>query len=131
MGSVMSLAGRSILVVEDDALIAIGLKELFEAEDARVSLSSNSKHALQLVERFGFSAAVLDCHPVDADYAELRRALCGHGIPFMFYTGYDDVDEGHSRAPLVTKPASAVVLIATVAQLLKASSCDDRVALRP
>ena len=36
----------------------------------------------------------------------------------MFYTGYDDLDGRRSGVPVVTKPASGLVLVATVIQLL-------------
>ena len=83
MGSSARLCGRSVLVVEDEALIAIGLKELFEAE---------------------VNAAGPDA------------------IAFIYYTGYDDVDERSPGPPVVAKPASGEVLITTIAQLLNLPS---------
>ena len=39
------LVGRSVLVVEDEPLIALGLKELFEAEGANVYVASTPTEA--------------------------------------------------------------------------------------
>ena len=41
MRSSTTLVGRSILVVEDEAMIAFGLKDLFEAEGANVHIASS------------------------------------------------------------------------------------------
>jgi DNA-binding response OmpR family regulator len=118
MGITSRLSGRSILVTEDEILIALELSELFEAQGAKVSIASTPAHALHLVEQLVFSAAVLDCGPGESNDAELCRALGVYGVPFMFYTGYDDLDGRPSGAPVVTKPASGLVLVDTVIQLL-------------
>jgi CheY-like chemotaxis protein len=122
MGSSTTLVGRSILVVEDEAVIAFGLKELFEAEGANVHIASTPNDALSLADDLVISAAVIDFGSRGDDNGGLCRTLRAYGIPFMYYTGYDDIDEGRSGAPVVTKPASAQTLIATIAQLLAAPS---------
>jgi CheY-like chemotaxis protein len=120
MGSSTSLVGRSILVVEDEAMIALGLKELFEAEGANVHIAPSPDDALKLADDLVISAAVVDFGSSTDDNDRLCRTLRAYGIPFMYYTGYDDVEEGRWGVPVVTKPASAHVLIATLAQLLLA-----------
>jgi DNA-binding response OmpR family regulator len=118
MRSSARLCGRSVLVVEDEALIAIGLKELFEAEGADVHIASTPQDALRLVDEIAFSAAVLDFGSAGDDKAPLCRALRAHDVAFMYYTGYDDVDEGSAGPPVVAKPATGDVLIRTIARLL-------------
>ena len=98
-------------------MIAFGLKELFEAEGANVHIASSPDDALSLADDLVISAAVIDFGS-SADDWRLCRTLRAYGIPFMYYTGYDDVEEGRWSAPVITKPASAQVLIATLAQLL-------------
>jgi len=122
MGSGARLCGRSVLVVEDEALIALGLKELFEAEGADVHIASTPQDALRLVDEVAFSAAVLDFGSAGDDKAPLCRALRASGVAFMYYTGYDDLDEGSSGPPVVAKPATGEVLITTIARLLKLPS---------
>ena len=122
MGSTARLSGRSVLVVEDESLIAIGLKELFETEGAIVDLASTPHDALRLVDEVVFSAAVLDFGSAGDDTAPLCRALRACSIPFMYYTGYDDLDERSSGPPVLAKPASAEALITTIAQLLNLPS---------
>jgi DNA-binding response OmpR family regulator len=118
MGSSARLCGRSVLVVEDEALIALGLKELFEAEGADVRIASTPQDALRLVDEVVFSAAVLDFGSAGDDKAPLCRALHASGVAFMYYTGYDDLDETSSGPPVVAKPATGEVLITTIARLL-------------
>ena len=119
-----------MLVVEDEALIAIGLKELFEAEGADVHIASTPQDALRLVDEVAFSAAVLDFGSAGDDKAPLCGALRASGVAFMYYTGYDDVDEGPSGPPVVAKPATGDVLIATIAQLLDLPSQSNTPARR-
>ena len=99
-------------------MIALGLKELFEAEGANVHIAPSPDDALKLADDLVISAAVVDFGSSADDNDRLCRTLQAYGIPFMYYTGYDDVEEGRWGAPVVTKPASADVLIATLAQLL-------------
>ena len=60
MGSFKPFSGRSILVLENEALISQSLKELFEAEGADVHLASTPNEALRLADEIVLSAAVLD-----------------------------------------------------------------------
>ena len=103
-------------------MIAFGLKDLFEAEGANVHIASSPSDALSLADDLVISAAVIDFGSSHDDNDRLCPTLRAYGIPFMYYTGYDDIDEGRSGAPVVTKPASAQTLIATVAQLLAVPS---------
>ena len=66
------------------------------------------------------SAAILDFGSRGDASAPLCRTLRAYGIPFMFYTGYDDLNERSVGVPVVTKPASAVTLIGTITNLLNA-----------
>jgi DNA-binding response OmpR family regulator len=118
MESIKPLAGCSILVVEDETLIAYGLKDLFEAEGADVHLASTPSEALRLADEFVFSAAVLDFDSNGDESARVGLTLRAYGIPHMYYTGYDDLKET-SGAPLLTKPADERTLIATMMQLLR------------
>jgi CheY-like chemotaxis protein len=48
MGSATLLAGRSILIVDDEPLIALHLKELFESEGAKVFIAASPARARSL-----------------------------------------------------------------------------------
>ena len=54
------LQGRSILIVEDEPLIAMEIVRAFESAGARVLKTSTLREALVVVEDDDLSAAVLD-----------------------------------------------------------------------
>jgi DNA-binding response OmpR family regulator len=92
MRSTARLSARSVLVVEDEPLIALGLKELFEDEGAKVDIACTPKDALRLVNEVAFSAGVLDFGSAGDVKAPLCGALRARAIPFIYYTGYADLD---------------------------------------
>ena len=55
-----SLAGRSILIVEDEPLIALDIAAEFEKVGAQVVQTATLKEALHLIEADGLSAAILE-----------------------------------------------------------------------
>ena len=118
MGSFGRLSGRSILVVEDEPLIAIGLKVLLEDEGADVEIASNPGDALRLADETSLFGGHSRFRLGGQRNAPLCRVLRAYAIPFMFYTGYHDVHESLSGPPIVTKPGSSEKLIATIAGLL-------------
>lgn len=119
MGTSTGLVGRSVLIVENEPLIALELKELFEAEGANVHLASTVTDASCLIKQATLSAAVLDLGVIgDDDTTQLCRTLRAYSIPFMYYTGLDGLDEKSLGAPILSKPASAVALITTIKELL-------------
>jgi hypothetical protein len=71
-----------------------------------------------LAEMPGLDAVVLDFGSRGDVDAPLCRTLRAYGIPFMYYTGYDDLNERSAGAPVVTKPASALTLITTISGLV-------------
>jgi DNA-binding response OmpR family regulator len=118
MGNTARLVGCAILIVEDEPVIALELRKLFEAEGATVHMASAPATALRLVDDAAISAAMLDFAPRGGDIAPLCKTLRARGIPFMYYTGFDDLDEKSLGAPVVTKPASAEVLVTSLERLL-------------
>jgi len=108
-----SLNGRVVLIVQRSWVIASALARAFEANGARVLLSTNPSSGLALVSHPLLSAAVLD-----SNSRELCNQLEARGIPFLFYTARDRIDGGCVRAPIVRKPASPATVIEGVQQLL-------------
>src|ERR1700730_5780534 len=110
MAIAKTLAGRTLLLLEDEALVALDVTEVFEEAGARVLLARTPAQARCLTDQTVFSAAILDCGFEQDEHAALCCHLSELGIPFMFYTGYDDVHVVHPEAMVVTKPANAQVL---------------------
>jgi DNA-binding response OmpR family regulator len=113
------LAGRSILIVEDEPIVALDIAAAFEKAGAQVTTTTTLRHATILVENDGLSAAVLDHGLGDGDSSSLCERLTERNIPFVIYSGFGSIDDGACReAPHVSKPANPEMLIATVAGLL-------------
>jgi DNA-binding response OmpR family regulator len=120
MGSAYPLAGRSILVVEDEPLIAIEIAGLFEAVGAKVYMTNRLADALRMVEQEGLSAAILDYRP------HLCHRLAEQHIPFMFYTGLVDLPENFAGALVVQKPATGDALLMGMGELLSRTQGAER-----
>lgn len=116
----LSLLERSILVVEDEPLIALDIAAEFEKRGARVSIANTLKEALASVEADGLSAAVLDHALPDGDSTQLCERLTKRGIPFVTYSGYTRADVAGRAGVVVEKPAPVSILVATVLSLLSA-----------
>jgi len=113
-----SLAGRSILVVEDEPLIVMDITQAFEHTGAEVTSTNTLRHALLLAEHDGLSAAILDHALGDGDSSELCARLKERGIPFMIYSGYVTLEGACKGAPQVNKPARDGELVAAMENLL-------------
>ncbi|WP_191059127.1 response regulator [Geminicoccus harenae] len=113
------LAGRLILLVEDDRLAALDLVQALEAEGARVvGPVASVRQALDLIEATpGLDGAVLDVELVDELSFPVADRLRDRGIPFVFETGYDEhiIPEPYRDAPLIAKPAQAKLMTQALA----------------
>jgi CheY-like chemotaxis protein len=115
------LGGRRILVVEDAALIAAELVEDLEGVGAVViGPAHNLPNALDLVNRGGIDAAVLDVNLGDTMSFPVAICLTQQKVPFLFTTGYDDgaVPDDYGEVPKLTKPAPTKTVLETLESLL-------------
>jgi len=111
-----SLAGRSILVVEDEPLIALDIEQTFAKAGAIVLPPRTLGGAHHLVEQNSLSAAVLDIRLGDGDAETLCARLVLHDIPFIIHSGYPQAAQ--PGAVVIPKPASHGALIHAIAGLL-------------
>jgi DNA-binding response OmpR family regulator len=116
------LTGRSILVVEDEPLIALDVQAALRGAGADIVAATDATDAVRLVAKSKLSAAVLDVDLGDLDCWVVCRLLDRAKVPFLFYTGYakSDVFEDWPAAPVLAKPASHEQIVAAVATLLRA-----------
>jgi DNA-binding response OmpR family regulator len=112
------LAGRSILVVEDEPLIAMDIADAFKSAGATVTSTTSTKHALLLAEHEGLAAAIVDHGLGDCDSSQLCARLKERDIPLVVYSGFSKIEGACAEGLLVRKPASMAVLVATVEGLL-------------
>lgn len=110
------LTGRLVLIAEDEPLIALDITLAFEDEGARVTMARTLNEALLAVEDRALSIAILDHALSDGDSLRVYARLKERNIPFVTYSGYDDL--GCVGGVHVKKPASMSVLVTTVRNLL-------------
>jgi DNA-binding response OmpR family regulator len=119
-GSAMEtpLAGRSILVVEDEPIIAMEVVQGLQDAGASVSEARTLSDALCKVECPTLSAAVLDHALNDGDASQICDRLEQRNIPFVIYSGYDYVHGPCSEGEHVRKPVAPNVLVDAVIRVL-------------
>ena len=110
------LSGRTILVVEDEPLVALDICQIFEKANARVEVARTRTAALRQI-RPEVAAAVLDLGLNDGDGQALCDELKSHSIPFVVYSGYPR--PATLDAPFIPKPTNARVLAEAVEGLFE------------
>src|SRR5437762_1858425 len=105
MGS-RPLSGCSILVVEDEPLIALDIVENFTNAGASVFAAHNLQDGLRLAGHPDLSAAVVDFGLSDGDGSALCERLKERAVPFVLHTGYVHVEEACRSGVVVSKPAA-------------------------
>ena len=117
-----SLDGRSILVVEDEPVIALDIAYAFECAGARVVVSRSLSRALALVDADGWSAAVLDPEFGEGGSSRLCEQLKKRDIPYILY-GVGGPERGACRDGVqISMPAGPALLVRTVEQLMQGRS---------
>lgn len=118
-----SLAGLSVLIVEDEMLLAMDLEALLEEQGCEVLESaSNVRRALAVLETQRPDLVSLDMNLNGESSAPVAAALRERNIPFVVVTGYSGKhreDPVFRDAPLVKKPYDSTEYIKTLVHLLR------------
>jgi CheY-like chemotaxis protein len=124
MSQASPLAGRRVLVVEDEMMIAMLVEDMLsELGCAVVGPAHALDAALELARTArGLDAALLDVNLAGQPVFAVADALREKGVPAIFSTGYGDaglreVDRG---APVLQKPFRAGDLARALAEALGA-----------
>lgn len=103
----IDLQSLTILVVEDQALIAMELEESLIAMGAHVVLAANVTDALACIQRSVPDMAVLDVNLGSETSEAIADRLTEIGAPFVFATGYGDrliIPERFQDVAVIGKP---------------------------
>jgi DNA-binding response OmpR family regulator len=116
----LALTGRSILVIEEETLVALQLEEQLHRAGAKVLGARRLREALHMAEHPALSAAVVNLRLGSDSTSRVCRRLSELGIPFVLHTRYDATEALRSwpDAPVVSKPADGHVIVSSVAELL-------------
>jgi CheY-like chemotaxis protein len=101
-------ASLSILIVEDEPLIAMMLEDFLDSLGHRIVATVDSvAEALPHVEEGGFDVAIMDVHLRGGESAwPLADRLADRGLPFIVATGghIEPPPARHAAAPMLDKP---------------------------
>jgi CheY-like chemotaxis protein len=88
----LALEGRTILVVEDESLVAMLLETILEDMGcATLGPVSTVDEALSVIgDGQAFDGALLDVNVAGKEVFPVAEALRARGVPFVFSTGYGE-----------------------------------------
>jgi CheY-like chemotaxis protein len=105
------ITGLKVLVVEDEALVAMLLEDMLADHGCEVAAAaSRLAQALAMVadSALAFDAAILDVNLGGDPIFPVAEALAARGVPFVFATGYGagGLPESWRGRPTLQKPFS-------------------------
>ncbi len=104
------LQGLRVLVVEDEALVAMLIEEYLSEFGCVIAYSARRvANGLESVSAGGIEAAVLDVNVAGQSVSPIAQALDEKKIPFLFASGYGarGVDARWASRPVLQKPFSS------------------------
>ncbi|HWE19845.1 MAG TPA: response regulator [Hyphomicrobiaceae bacterium] len=115
------LAGCTILIVEDEPLIALEVHDAFREVGAITVAASDAEEAQRMAHSPGLSAAVVDINLGDGDCSSVCQLLAKLSIPFVFYTAdvRADILRRWPQVPVLTKLAGKERILEVVASVLR------------
>lgn len=109
------LTGLSILIAEDEALIALSLSDAVEEQGGHiVGPVATVAEGLALAGHVMVTAAILDANLLDRDITPLALRLIEQHIPFVIHTGTglpEDLVRAHPDLAVVMKPVPPSVVL--------------------
>ena len=113
------LAGRVVLIVEDEPLVALGVIAALRAAGARVLTAGYLEAGLFITEHPELAAAVIDLHLRDGNGTSICRRLQHLGVPFVVHTGYPSMLPCGEwpDVPVICKPAPPEQIVSALDDL--------------
>ena len=122
-GSAAPLAGRRILIVEDEALVALDLEMTLRAEGAEtVGPCLRLDHAMAMVEEKVLDASILDISMGRRTSFALANRLRELGVAIVFHSGHADtgaLDRRYPGAGYCPKPCMPITIVRTLVRTIK------------
>ena len=114
------LAGRRILVVEDEMLVLMSIETSLDDLGCTATSVGTVDDALAKLADTSFDAAMLDVNLRGEQSYPVAEALAHRGIPFVFSTGYGHHAERPEFAdrPVLRKPYLKDHLVAALSALI-------------
>ena len=101
------LTGLRLLVVEDEALVAMALEDMLgDLGCVVVDVAGTLARGVALAEKLAIDGAILDINLGGEKVFPVAERLAERGVPFVFCTGYGlaGVPADFAQAPTLSKP---------------------------
>jgi DNA-binding response OmpR family regulator len=101
------LRGKRVLIVEDEALVAMLIEEILEEFGCTtIGPYGTLAHALKAIRNEAFDLAVLDVNLQGEKVYPVAEELTEQHVPFLFLSGYGDgaIPPGRTAWKVCTKP---------------------------
>ncbi|PRY95544.1 response regulator receiver domain-containing protein [Hasllibacter halocynthiae] len=111
------LAGRTVLLVEDEFLVRLDLSWLLEEHGATVVSAGDLAEGLGHADG-AWDVALLDVRLPDGDVFPLAEKLAERSVPLVFHSGHARLERLQRRFPgatILAKPSRNEVLVRTLA----------------
>jgi CheY-like chemotaxis protein len=115
------LAGRRVLVVEDEMLILMMIEDMLcELGCGSIVTAASTQQALAKIEEHAFDVAMLDSNLNGESSDLVADALTARGVPFFFATGHRNggADSGYPDRFVLKKPFSLEDVLESFRQVL-------------
>ncbi|MGQ9365376.1 response regulator [Azospirillum sp. ST 5-10] len=119
------LSGLRLLLVEDEAMVAMMLEDMLGDLGCEVvGPAASVAQALELATGAALDAAILDVNVGGEPIYPVAERLAERGVPFVFTTGYGaaDIDVRFADAPALQKPFSPPSLYDALADAVRRRS---------
>lgn len=127
--AVLKTADPSVLIVEDQMLIALDLETMLADEGlSKVATTSSVRQALVQIEAAPPDLAILDINLGTTNSFPVADELQKRGTPYVFATGYGegaDLPVTHAGVPIVRKPYSRGAIVAALTAVLNGQRSGD------
>ena len=102
----MKLEGGTVLIVEDEIIVAFALEDMLTGLGANVVIASTIAEAYTALDQGALALAVLDVNVHGIQSYPLAEELRRRAIPVLFATGYGDAQhpEEFANVTTLTKP---------------------------
>lgn len=114
-----TLAGRKVLILEDELIIAFALEDMLADLGAEVIVASSLDEAFARLGESEIALAVLDVNVHGTKSYPFAEELARRDVPLIFATGYGDAEHPpvFSGAPTLTKPYSRQQLAEAISSI--------------
>ena len=118
----MAESARKVLVVEDEALVAMLVEDaLLDAGFGVIGPAATVEEALSLLQRERPDAVVLDLNLAGETSTPVADELAARGIPYVIATGYgaSGLPPGHQDAMVLAKPYDPAELTSMLSRICR------------